>query len=97
MRAGGAKQAARARRPCGARGVGRHNLVPNTAALKRCACWTPPPRRRDFGAIKGYNAPKERHPGSIMALSNTGGHGRGGQSGRIIGDGARAATGRRGL
>jgi hypothetical protein len=31
-------------------------------------------------------APKVRHPGSIMALSNTGGHGRGAQSGRIIGE-----------
>jgi hypothetical protein len=27
-----------------------------------------------------------RHPSSIMSLSNTGGHGRGDQSGRIIGD-----------
>jgi len=47
-----------------------------------------PPPRRDFGAIRDYQAPKERHPGSIMSLSNTGGHGRGDQKGRIIGDGA---------
>jgi len=40
----------------------------------------------DFGDITDYQAPKARHPGSIMALSNTGGHGRGGQAGRIIGD-----------
>jgi hypothetical protein len=31
-------------------------------------------------------APKLRHPSSIMNLSNTGGHGRGGQSGRIVGE-----------
>lgn len=41
---------------------------------------------KDFGEIRGYNAPKERHPSSIMSVSNTGGHGRGGQSGRIVGD-----------
>ncbi|GLI63555.1 hypothetical protein VaNZ11_006408 [Volvox africanus] len=42
--------------------------------------------RRDFGIIESYQAPKARHPSSIMSVSNTGGHGRGGQSGRIIGD-----------
>jgi len=42
--------------------------------------------RRDFGRITKYEAPLEKHPSSIMSLSNTGGHGRGGQSGRIIGD-----------
>ncbi|GLC76668.1 hypothetical protein PLESTF_001815100 [Pleodorina starrii] len=42
--------------------------------------------RRDFGVIETYQAPKARHPSSIMSVSNTGGHGRGGQSGRIIGD-----------
>jgi hypothetical protein len=31
-------------------------------------------------------APKKRHPSSIMSLSNTGGHGRGGQAGKIIGE-----------
>jgi ADP-ribosylglycohydrolase len=41
---------------------------------------------RDFGKIVDFQAPKERHPGSIMALSNTGGAGRGGQEGSIIGD-----------
>ncbi|KAF5838686.1 ADP-ribosylglycohydrolase-domain-containing protein [Dunaliella salina] len=41
---------------------------------------------RDFGEITTYQAPKATHPSSIMSLSNTGGHGRGGQSGRIIGD-----------
>uniref|UniRef100_A0A0G4ID29 ADP-ribosylglycohydrolase n=1 Tax=Chromera velia CCMP2878 TaxID=1169474 RepID=A0A0G4ID29_9ALVE len=40
----------------------------------------------DFGSIEKYEAPKKRHPSSIMSLSNTGGGGRGGQSGRIIGD-----------
>ncbi len=42
--------------------------------------------QRDFGRITDYHPPKKEHPGSIMAVSNTGGHGRGGQSGRIIGD-----------
>ncbi|EFN58988.1 hypothetical protein CHLNCDRAFT_137616 [Chlorella variabilis] len=42
--------------------------------------------QRDYGRITTYQAPKERHPGSIMSVSNTGGHGRGGQGGRIIGD-----------
>ena len=43
--------------------------------------------QRDYGRITGYQAPRERHPGSIMALSSTSGHGRGGQEGpRIIGD-----------
>lgn len=42
--------------------------------------------KRDFGTITGYQAPRDRHPGSIMSLSNTGGHGRGDQKGRIIGD-----------
>lgn len=42
--------------------------------------------KRDFGEITDYQAPKKRHPSSIMSLSNTGGHGRGGQSGKIIGD-----------
>ncbi|GFH33012.1 uncharacterized protein HaLaN_32321, partial [Haematococcus lacustris] len=41
---------------------------------------------RDFGGITKYEAPKARHPSSIMSLSNTGGHGRGDQRGRIIGD-----------
>ncbi|GBF98933.1 hypothetical protein Rsub_11725 [Raphidocelis subcapitata] len=42
--------------------------------------------KRDFGRVTDYRAPKERHPSSIMSLSNTGGHGRGDQKGRIIGD-----------
>lgn len=41
---------------------------------------------RDFKQIDDYQAPKAKHPSSIMNLSNTGGHGRGGQSGNIIGD-----------
>eukprot|EP00047_Mylnosiga_fluctuans_P003944 m.231872 g.231872 ORF g.231872 m.231872 type:complete len:379 (-) comp12272_c0_seq1:46-1182(-) len=39
----------------------------------------------DFGLITSYHAPRAVHPGSIMAVSNTGGHGRGGQQGNIIG------------
>lgn len=42
--------------------------------------------KKDFGYISTYQAPKLIHPGSIMAVSNTGGHGRGGQEGNIIGD-----------
>lgn len=40
---------------------------------------------KDYGEIKGYEPPRARHPSSIMSVSNTGGHGRGGQGGRIIG------------
>ncbi len=49
--------------------------------------WYYDPRvlQRDFGTITDFQAPKAKHPGSIMALSSTGGHGRGDQSGRIIG------------
>lgn len=36
--------------------------------------------------ITGYTRPVEKLPGSIMSLSNTGGAGRGGSSGTIIGD-----------
>ncbi len=45
-----------------------------------------PQLRRDFGSICGYEAPKERLPGSIMSLSNTGGAGRGSDAGTIVGD-----------
>lgn len=48
---------------------------------------------RQFGAIRGYEAPPERHPSSIMSLANTGGSGRGGQQGKIIGARAQAAQG----
>jgi ADP-ribosyl-[dinitrogen reductase] hydrolase len=41
---------------------------------------------KDFGRITDFQAPKARHPSSIMSLSNTGGAGRGGQEGDIIGD-----------
>lgn len=42
--------------------------------------------QRDYGTIAGFVAPKTRLPGSIMGKSNTGGAGRGGDSGSIIGD-----------
>eukprot|EP00960_Hanusia_phi_P067047 766534-Hanusia_phi.AAC.2 len=42
--------------------------------------------RRTYGEIKGYVAPQDKLPGSIMSLSNTGGGGRGGFSGSIVGD-----------
>jgi len=42
--------------------------------------------RRTFGQIKGYVAPMDKLPGSIMSLSNTGGGGRGGFQGSIVGD-----------
>jgi len=42
--------------------------------------------RADFGTITKYEAPKSSFPGSIMNLSNTGGGGRGSDSGSIIGD-----------
>eukprot|EP00892_Ulva_mutabilis_P012018 jgi/Ulvmu1/9189/UM005_0289.1 len=41
---------------------------------------------QQFGKIAKYEAPQENHPSSIMSVSNTGGHGRGGQGGSIIGD-----------
>ena len=39
----------------------------------------------DYGFVTDYLAPQARHAGSIMGKSSTGGHGRGGQSGDIIG------------
>lgn len=42
--------------------------------------------KSDFGSITKYEAPKKSFPGSIMNLSNTGGGGRGGDHGSIIGD-----------
>ncbi len=42
--------------------------------------------KKQFGRLVDYQAAPERHPGSIMTLSSTGGHGRGDQKGRIIGD-----------
>lgn len=41
---------------------------------------------KDYGAICGYVNPKEKLVGSIMSKSDTGGGGRGGFSGSIIGD-----------
>ncbi len=40
----------------------------------------------DYGELTGYRAPKERHPDSLLHKSNTGGHGRGGRAGSVIGD-----------
>ena len=40
----------------------------------------------DYGVITGYAKPKDKFQGSIMNLSNTGGGGRGGFNGDIIGD-----------
>ena len=51
-----------------------------------CRYYNPNDIKRDFGTIENYQAPKARHPSSIMSVSNTGGHGRGGQGGKIIGD-----------
>jgi ADP-ribosylglycohydrolase len=41
---------------------------------------------QDFGVIRDYQAPKDRHPNSIMALANTAKAGRGNQEGDIVGD-----------
>ena len=41
--------------------------------------------KQDFGRIDRYYSPKAHFPGSIMALSNTGGAGRGSNDGDIIG------------
>lgn len=48
--------------------------------------YSPPDIVRDFGRITDFQPPKVRHPSSIMSLSNTGGAGRGAQTGKIIGD-----------
>jgi len=42
--------------------------------------------QRDYGVISGYVAPQSKLPGSIMGKSSTGGAGRGGDHGSIIGD-----------
>lgn len=44
--------------------------------------------KQDFGrnGIQNYESPKSSFPGSIMALSNTGGGGRGSDAGTIVGD-----------
>ena len=59
-------------------------LAPPFSLLSRF--YNPSDIVRQFGAICGYEAPRDTHPSSIMSLSNTGGHGRGGQEGRVIGD-----------
>ena len=41
--------------------------------------------RRTYGQITGYVKPQDKLPGSIMSLSNTGGGGRGSNSGEIVG------------
>jgi len=42
--------------------------------------------KKDYGGITKYEAPKLEHPSSIMSLSSTGGAGRGGQQGSVVGD-----------
>lgn len=41
---------------------------------------------KDFGIIRDYQAPKDHHPNSIMALANTAKAGRGNQEGDIVGN-----------
>ncbi|NJM12583.1 MAG: ADP-ribosylglycohydrolase family protein [Synechococcaceae cyanobacterium SM1_2_3] len=41
--------------------------------------------QRDFGTIRDYQAPKDFHPSSIMALASTGRAGRGDQHGEVVG------------
>lgn len=41
--------------------------------------------QRDFGTIRDYQAPKDFHPNSIMALASTARSGRGSQEGDVIG------------
>lgn len=50
-----------------------------------CRYYQPEAIKKQFGRIVDYQAAPDRHPGSIMSLSSTGGHGRGDQNGRIIG------------
>jgi ADP-ribosyl-[dinitrogen reductase] hydrolase len=58
-------------------------------ALSMPAHWfyNPDDIARAFGGrLVDFRAPPVRHPSSIMSLSNTGGAGRGGRDGSIIGD-----------
>lgn len=41
--------------------------------------------RFDFGDLRDYQRPKERHPSSIMPLASTGKAGRGSQEGEVVG------------
>jgi ADP-ribosyl-[dinitrogen reductase] hydrolase len=41
--------------------------------------------KRTYGKINGFVKPQDKLPGSIMSLSNTGGGGRGSNSGDIVG------------
>ena len=41
--------------------------------------------KRTYGQITGYVKPQDKLPGSIMSLSNTGGGGRGSNSGELVG------------
>lgn len=41
--------------------------------------------QQDFGTIRDYQAPKDFHPSSIMAVASTGRAGRGSQEGEVIG------------
>jgi len=41
--------------------------------------------QRDFGVIRDYQAPREKHPSSIMSLANTGAAGRGSHEGEVVG------------
>jgi ADP-ribosyl-[dinitrogen reductase] hydrolase len=41
--------------------------------------------QRDFGTIRDYQAPKDFHPNSIMALASTARAGRGSQEGEVVG------------
>jgi hypothetical protein len=40
---------------------------------------------RDFGTLRDYQAPKDFHPNSIMALASTSRAGRGSQEGEVVG------------
>ena len=62
--------------------------LPASSWIRRPVHWYYDPNqiKRSFGYITDYQAPQATHPSSIMSVSNTGGLGRGGQAGRIVGD-----------
>ncbi len=41
--------------------------------------------QRDFGTLRDFEAPRDYHPNSIMALASTGQAGRGSQQGEVVG------------
>jgi len=67
-----------------ARGAYWGGLIADSLALPVHWYYNPADIVKQFGRITGFRPPASHHPSSIMSLSNTGGAGRGGQTGSII-------------